>query len=238
MVFGMKFLRIISNQDPIMGKLIRLAHLGEVEEKGAMHRTTSGTMGRLQSGKFGIASTGIEQQIRDYSYGCFGCNIERGVTYRPWLGNVSVKLNILAKPFSIVSIDPLGAISCHPSKGARKTVKVYPLMIVCRSSGATQVFLMEGMDTSDVILALLRLENRFGITLEKITVDAGTNLLGQNINPELKGSDRDRLFGIMTTIAHPVNSQFRNYCERNTAIVKKWIRQATMISKKSHIPCT
>ena len=95
---------------------------------------------------------------------------------------------------------------------------------------------MEGMDTSDVILALLRLENRFGITLEKITVDAGTNLLGQNINPELKGSDRNRLFGIMTTIAHPVNSQFRNYCERNTAIVKKWIRQATMISKKVTFP--
>ena len=54
MIFGTKFLPIISNQDPIIGKLIRLAHLGEVEEKGAMHRTTSGTMGRLQSGKFRI----------------------------------------------------------------------------------------------------------------------------------------------------------------------------------------
>ena len=95
---------------------------------------------------------------------------------------------------------------------------------------------MEGMETSDVILALLRLENRFGITLEKVTVDAGTNLLGQNINPELQGSDRKRLFGIMTTIAHPVNSQFRNYCERNTAIIKKWIRQATMIGKRVTFP--
>ena len=95
---------------------------------------------------------------------------------------------------------------------------------------------MEGMETSYVILALLRLENCFGITLEKVTVDAGTNLLGQNINPELQGSDRKRLFGIMTTIAHPVNSQFRNYCERNTAIIKKWIRQATMIGKRVTFP--
>ena len=62
MLFGTKYLPIISNQDPIMAKLIRLAHLGELEEKGAMHRTTSGTMGRLQSGKF-------EQQIRDFLYG-------------------------------------------------------------------------------------------------------------------------------------------------------------------------
>ena len=59
--------------------------------------------------------------------------------------------------------------------------------------------------------------------------------MGQHINPEEKGSDRDRLF-IMTTVTHPGNSQFRNYCERNTVIVKKWMRQATMISKKVTYP--
>ena len=80
MLFGTKCLPIISNEDPIIGKLIRLAHLGDLEGKGAMHRTTSGTMGRLQSGKFGITTTGIEQQIMDFSYGCYGCNVERGVT--------------------------------------------------------------------------------------------------------------------------------------------------------------
>ena len=63
MLFRTKFLPLISNEDLIIGKLIRLAHLGELEGKGAMHRTTSGTMGRLQSGKFGIATTGIEHQI-------------------------------------------------------------------------------------------------------------------------------------------------------------------------------
>ena len=78
-----------------------------------MHRITSGTIGRLQSGKFGIATTGIEQRIRDFSYGCYGCNVERGVTYKPPLGNVSVKMDIQARPFSLVSIDPLGSISCH-----------------------------------------------------------------------------------------------------------------------------
>ena len=33
MVFGTKFLPIISNQDPIMRKLIRLAHSGKVKKK-------------------------------------------------------------------------------------------------------------------------------------------------------------------------------------------------------------
>ena len=124
MLFGTKFLPIISNEDPTIGKFIRLAHLGELEGKGAMHRTTSASKGRLQSGKFGITTTSIEQQIRDFSYGCYGCNVERGVTYRPPLGNVSVKMNIQARPFSLVSIDLLGSISCHLTKGSRNTVKL------------------------------------------------------------------------------------------------------------------
>ena len=67
MLFGTKYLPIISNEDPIIGKLIRLAHLGDLQGKGALHRMTIGTMERLQSGKFGIITTGIEQKIRDYT---------------------------------------------------------------------------------------------------------------------------------------------------------------------------
>ena len=109
-------------------------------------------------------------------------------------------------------------------------------MMVCRSTGATQIYLMEGSETSDIILSLLRLENCFGTTLKMITVDAGTNLLGQNINPEVQGKKKKKLFDIMTTVAHPVNSQFRNYCERNTSIIKKWMIQATMVGRKVTFP--
>ena len=69
-----------------------------------------------------------------------------------------------------------------------------------------------------------------------ITVDAGTNLLGQNIITEIQGTEKKRLFDIMTTVAHPVNSQFCIYCERNTSIIKKWMRQATMIGRKVPFP--
>ena len=61
MLFGTKYLPFISNEDPIIGKLVILAHLGDLQGKGALQWTTSGTMGRLQSGKFGFTTTGIEQ---------------------------------------------------------------------------------------------------------------------------------------------------------------------------------
>ena len=108
--------------------------------------------------------------------------------------------------------------------------------MVCRSTGASQVYLMEGSETSDVILAFLRLENRYGTTIRMVTMDAGTNLLEQNLNPvvkeelwEEKGKEKKRLIECMTTVAHPTNNQFRNYCERNTSIIKRWMRQANLI---------
>ena len=71
---------------------------------------------------------------------------------------------------------------------------------------------MEGSETSDIILALLRLENCFGTTLKMIMVDASTNLLEQNVNPEIKrelweekGKEKKRLFASVTISAHPVN---------------------------------
>ena len=71
---------------------------------------------------------------------CFGCNVERGVCYRPPLGNVSVNMNLEVRPFALVSIDQLGSVSCHPMKGSRNTVKLYPLMMVCISTDASQVY--------------------------------------------------------------------------------------------------
>ena len=55
-------------------------------------------------------------------------------------------MDIQARTFCLVSIDPLGSISCHPTKRSRNTVKLYPLMMVCRSTGATQIYLMEGSE--------------------------------------------------------------------------------------------
>ena len=40
----------------------------------------------------------------------------------------------------------------------------------------------------------------------------------------------------MATVAHPANSQFRNYLERNTSIIKRWKRKANLIERKITFP--
>ena len=65
------------------------------------------------------------------------------------------------------------------------------------NSGAVIILIMEESKTKDIILALLRLENRWG-QIHLITKDAGTNVLEGNLNPIVEGGldgDTRRLLG-------------------------------------------
>ena len=67
------------------------------------------------------------------------------------------------------------------------------MIISCPNTGAIQMFAMEGCATENVILVLLRLENRFGIKIKSCTADAGKSLSGGNLRPDLRNSEGKRL---------------------------------------------
>jgi hypothetical protein len=96
-------------------------------------------------------------------------------------------------------------------------------MIKCINSSAVQIILMESMETKQVIVSLLRLETRYG-DIQAISRDSGTNLLEANLNPRTE--DEDRLFNLIKDYTAPVDAQFRNYSERSTGLLKKYLRQA------------
>ena len=200
-----------------------------------MHQTNGSTIAHLKSGKFGVTSVGLERLVKEFSYGCYVCNKDRLVTFTQMLGKLSVKKKIDTKPFTDLSIDPLGHVYVKAHKKARIQVKMYPLIAMCRQMGACQVLMMEESKAVDVTLALLRVENRFGIKIERWRVDAGKNLIEGNLNPCIDGkwsekhNEGQRLFDAMTMVKHAVNSQFRNYLERATCIIKKWMRQASSV---------
>ena len=120
-------------------------------------------------------------------------------------------------PFKEASINPLGAVLVKAFPGSRKHVKCYPLIAKCMNSAAVQIILMESMETSQVVLALLRLEARYG-DIKLIARDSGTNLLEDNINPKIDSPDRTRLFGLIQDYTAPVDSQYSNYCESSVGL--------------------
>ena len=92
-------------------------------------------------------------------------------------------------PFQDISIDPFNPLNMiEPFEGSRSRVKNYPLVVRCLNSGALEVLLMEGMETKDIILYLLKLELRHGL-ITMISRDSGTNLLTNNFNPKLASGD-------------------------------------------------
>ena len=112
-------------------------------------------------------------------------------------------------------------------------MKNFPLLIKCLNSSVIEVMLMETMDTKQVILCLLRLENRYGKIIA-ISRDSGTNMLAENMNP--KTEDETRLFESIKEYTAPVDSQFRNYSERSTGLLKKFMKQMCGIGKTETVP--
>ena len=53
-IFGTRFLPIISNDDPMAGKILAYAHREKVWKGEDIHYTTDGTIAKMQSGQFGV----------------------------------------------------------------------------------------------------------------------------------------------------------------------------------------
>jgi hypothetical protein len=167
------------------------------------------------------------------TFTCSTCNSYRNWSYEADLGKKYTRLTNQMGPFREISIDPLGPVVVKAFPGSRKHVKCYPLMIKCINSAAVQLILMESMETKQVVLSLLRLETRYG-DIQAISRDSGTNLLEGNLNP--KTEDENRLFNIIKDYTAPVDAQFRNYSERSTGLIKKYLKQACGIEKNDTIP--
>ena len=90
------------------------------------------------------------------------------------------------------------------------------------------ILMMEESKTKDIILALLRLENRWG-QINLITKDAGTDVLEGNLNPKIEGEtdgDTRRLLGNVEERTCETDS-LRNYCEWSVQLLKTFVREIT-----------
>ena len=82
----------------------------------------------------------------------------------------------LAPPFYIAQMDTVFGFRAQVFKDARKTVKIYALIICCLLTGATNILVIEGLETRDVLQAIERHAFRHGMPTS-LYVDNGTNLV-------------------------------------------------------------
>ena len=232
-LFGTPYLPLLNPKEELAQKLMQQAHTTRKHDYHPVHRTLESARTALSSGSYRVWVRGATGYLQTLTFTCVTCNSWRNWTYSPPLGDKYVRLNNQIGPFREISMDPLGHIVIKPYPGARKTVKAFPLMIKCLHSAATGIILMESMETKQIIYSLLKLEAKYG-ELKGISRDAGTNMLTENLNP--KTEDDQRLFNLVGDYAAPTDAQFRNYSERSTGLIKKYLRQAAGVEKTENLP--
>ena len=82
----------------------------------------------------------------------------------------------IAPPFYHCQVDTVFGFRGQSYKNARKTMKVYALVIVCLLTGATNILALEGLETQDIVQAIERHAARHGVP-SVIYVDNGTQLV-------------------------------------------------------------
>ena len=85
---------------------------------------------------------------------------------------------LLHPPFYSIMVDIACGFPGRPYKRARApkvNIRFYALVIVCNMSGATSLWIMEGLETQDVVQALERHSSCHGVPV-KVHVDNGSQL--------------------------------------------------------------
>ena len=106
---------------------------------------------------------------------CVKCRIISKKTLQIEMANHHKSRTTISPPFYNVQMDIVYGFRAQPYKKARKSFKIYALVIVCLLTSATSILALEGMETQDVVSAIERHSARYGVPGE-IFVDNGSQL--------------------------------------------------------------
>ena len=153
---------------------------------------------------------------------CQVCRSIRRKTVELRMLNHPAARTILAPPYYIAQMDTVFGFRAQVFKNARKTVKIYALIICCLLTGATNILVIEGLETKDVLQAIERHATRHGMP-SVLYVDNGTNLIAlqhatfsvRDLNCQLSDS-----YGIQVRVSNAKSHEERGRVEARVKIMR------------------
>ena len=136
----------------------------------------------------------------------------------------------IAPVFYSVMMDTVFGFHGKPYKNARKTTKVYALVIVCLLTSATSILALEGLETQDVAQAIERHSSRYGVP-SNVYVDQGTQLVNlksvefslRDLNADLY----DRL-GFRVKVSNAKSHEERGRVESKVKLLRIMLEKAAV----------
>ena len=221
-IYGTKFLPLLASNDPIRLKVIRWCHELGLGTDRRTHNLEKTTGANILRGQFGVTWSSQHRDVKSFVKSCGICLKFRKEKCRPPLGKSLFRVNVLSRPFSHVSIDPIGGIRVRGS--GLQTQKLYPLVAVCLNTGGVHVELMAGLEAKDLYLSVLRLQYRYNTQVTQIFSDRGSQISGKILGKTRNYYQKSlkRLWGVHNNLGY---SQFRNLAKRKISTLKRLIRQ-------------
>ena len=174
----------------------------------------------------------IIQMIRKF---CPRCRIIAKKTVELRMMHHPAARTNLAPPFYHCMVDTVFGFKGQPHKNARKSFKMYALIIVCLLTGATNILAIEGLETQDVIQALERHSARHGVPAV-MYVDNGTQLMALeharfNLR-NLKAHVLDSL-GLKIVVSNAKSHEERGRVEAKVKLLRSMLDKLTISDHSS-----
>ena len=166
---------------------------------------------------------------------CTHCRRMRRVTAELRMMPHNEARNTIAPPFYAVQMDTVFGFHALIHQRARRTVKVYALIICCLFSGATNILLIESLSTRNVLQALDRHSMRYGVPAIA-HVDNGSQLIAlKNVTfqlSEFKALVYDSL-GIQVRVSNPKSHEERGRIESRVRLMRSMMSKLAIGANSS-----
>ena len=161
---------------PVVGSdsQMYLAYVNHVHFKVRKHVGIDPTLGEINRLMWPINNP--KRIINQVKNRCTRCRIIERRAFELTMQSHPKDRTLIAPPFCSSQVDVVFGFKAQIHDKARRSIDMWALILCCLVTGATNILVMEGLTTRDVIQALERHGGRYAIP-RKLYVDNGTNLV-------------------------------------------------------------
>jgi len=180
-----KVVPIVLVQSPIFA-----AYVAYVHDRLLDHPGVEPTLREIKLTMMPMGGPSARAFITAYKKKCTKCRIRLKETIQKELADFPNCRTTIAPPFYFVQADIAMAFRSKPYNNSRRaTSTAHALVLVCLTTSATNILVMDGLSTQSVVMALERHASRYGMPGE-IFVDPGTQLVKlRDTSFDLRGVD-------------------------------------------------
>jgi hypothetical protein len=164
----------------------------------------------------------VRARIASYRRGCTKCRRRLKERVQMEVGDFPLVRSTVSPPFYHSMIDIATAFKAKATKNSKEYSAVYALVIVCITTSATNILVMESLSTAAVVQALERHASRYGMPGE-LFVDSGTQLINlQNVRFDLTSVNgtKHREMTFKVSVANPKAHHEQGRVERKIRVLR------------------